>query len=144
MLCEIASSVELLVCARACVCQFECVRAVRFFPLGPTDCGDARDVLYVRISLFQLRLVNRRERRPPSCGDWCGGCLHVSSSSEVSVFKSSLPGFRLFPNFRGPVLRTAAGPGARIVCMCAYPADGFALRPFGSLIPLRGSQMVSW
>jgi hypothetical protein len=34
-----------------------CARGA-FSPLGPTDRGDARDVLYVRISLFQLRLVN--------------------------------------------------------------------------------------
>jgi len=50
---------------------WECVCARgAFSPLGPTDRGDARDVLYVQISLFRLRLVNRDVFL---ADDWCGG-----------------------------------------------------------------------
>lgn len=47
-------------CDRVVSSCYSFVRArCAFSPLGPTDRGDARDVLYVQISLFQLRLVNR-------------------------------------------------------------------------------------
>jgi len=114
---EIESSAELLVCARACVSVWVCARGV-FFPLGPTDRGDARDVLCVRISLFQLRLVNRRERRPPNCGDWCGG-ISTFRRHRRWVFESSIK-FLFVSQFSGARRTRSCRLGARIVCLCVY------------------------